>query len=132
MNCNTDPPGEHRLAMPNRLHKLYALDILYRESLMGVDELPEPIRSDVSHAIEVLKSLGARDVYLFGSVLTQAAAESIGDIDFAVSGLPPRSFFRAYGALIMSMKMPFDLVDLDNESAFVRALREEGRLERVA
>ena len=99
---------------------------------MGLEDFSEPIRSDVSHAIDVLKSLGARDVYLFGSVLRHRSADAIGDIDFAVAGLPPEHFFRAYGALIMSLQLPFDLIDLDDDTAFVRALREEGHLELVA
>lgn len=39
---------------------------------------------------------------------------------------------KSYGALTMDLESPFDLVDLDNDAAFVQSLRRGGRLERVA
>ncbi len=99
---------------------------------MSIDQCPEEVRRDILQAIDVLKRLGARDVYLFGSVLSSKDPAAIGDIDIAVSGLEPSKFFAAYGALTMALDYPFDLVDLDNEAAFVQTLREKGHLERVA
>ena len=99
---------------------------------MPMDEYPEPIRSDIESAVRILKDHGAHDVYLFGSVLQATDPAAIGDIDIAVSGLDPRKFFKAYASLMMALQYPFDLVDLDDDGAFVRTLREDGRLELVA
>ncbi|TVQ26225.1 MAG: hypothetical protein EA382_05880 [Spirochaetaceae bacterium] len=68
----------------------------------------------------------------FGSVVRDPLPSSVGDIDFAVAGLPPERFYHTYGAMLMALSMPFDLVDLDDDSPFVQALRTEGSLERVA
>ena len=106
--------------------------MLCREAHVATDNLEEPIRSDVLQAIEVLRSFGAREVYLFGSVLRSPTSRTTGDIDIAVAGLPPEHFYRAYGALMMNLQSPVDLVDLDDDTAFVRTLREDGALERVA
>jgi predicted nucleotidyltransferase len=102
---------------------------------MSIDQMPERFRADIHKAIRILKSYGARDVFLFGSVLTAtdpSTASTVGDLDIAVAGMPPENFFHAYGALTMDLESPFDLVDLDNDAAFVQSLRRGGRLERVA
>jgi predicted nucleotidyltransferase len=99
---------------------------------MSIDEYPDTVKADILNAVKVLKDLGARDVYLFGSVLTSPDLSTIGDIDFAVAGLAPEKFFKAYASLTMKLEHAFDLVDLENEAAFVRSLRERGNLERVA
>lgn len=99
---------------------------------MKIDALPERFRTDIDRAARILKSYGARDVFLFGSILTATDPSTAGDLDFAVAGMPPANFFRAYGELTMNLDMPFDLVDLDNDAAFTRSLRHRGRLERVA
>ncbi len=98
---------------------------------MGYDQFPGDFRHDIELAVRILKELGAEHVYLFGSVLEHEARKP-RDIDIAVSGLPRDQFFRAYGKLTMTLSHPFDLVDLDNEAAFVRTLKESGQLERVA
>ena len=99
---------------------------------MDIDSYSEPLRTDIYRAIELLKANGAHSVYLFGSVVRDPFPSSVGDIDFAVTGLPPERFYRAYGAMMMALSMPFDLVDLDDDSPFIRALRNEGALEQVA
>jgi predicted nucleotidyltransferase len=99
---------------------------------MSLHDYPEPFRSDIDSAVRILKEHGAKDVYLFGSILRTADPASIGDIDIAVSGLDPRKYFKAYASLMMALEHPFDLVDLDDDAAFVRVLREDGQLERVA
>ena len=49
-----------------------------------------------------------------------------------VSGLPKDRFFTAYGQLLVKMVHEVDLVDLDDDAAFVHLLKESGKLERVA
>jgi uncharacterized protein len=99
---------------------------------MSIEKMPERFREDIQTAIRILKSYGARDVFLFGSVLTATDPSTVSDLDIAVAGMPPENFFRAYGALTMDLESPFDLVDLDNDAAFAQSLRRRGRLERVA
>jgi predicted nucleotidyltransferase len=97
---------------------------------MGYDRFPPSFRDDIAEVVQILRDLGAEHVYLFGSVLS--VGDGAHDIDIAVSGLPQSEFFRAYGRLSMALSHPFDLVDLDNDAAFVRTLRESGQLEEVA
>jgi predicted nucleotidyltransferase len=101
------------------------------DAAMGYDRFPGDFRHDIELAVRILTELGAKHVYLFGSVLDNEAPNP-RDIDIAVSGLPQDQFFRAYGKLTMTLGHPFDLVDLDNEAAFVRTLKESGQLEKVA
>jgi hypothetical protein len=49
----------------------------------------------------------------------------------AVSGLPPEVFFRAMALAHDALGRPLDLIDLDEDNAFTRYLREEGELRRV-
>jgi predicted nucleotidyltransferase len=91
------------------------------------DELKELIRK----AAEVLKSYGATEVYLFGSMVNGTDTEH-SDIDLAVSGLPPKIFFKAMGSTLNVIKREFDLVDLDEKNPFVDYLKSHGELRRVA
>ena len=100
--------------------------------MIVVESVAEPFRDDIRKAVDILKSCGARDIYLFGSVLTTNDPSLVGDLDIAVAGMPPENFFRAYGMLTMTLERPFDLVDLDNDAAFVQNLRRGGGLARVA
>jgi predicted nucleotidyltransferase len=113
------------------------------EGLQGVELLPfngtigpvkdisaDGITGVVSEAAAALKAAGAREVYLFGSAAKgQLAAAS--DVDLAVSGLPPESFYRAMARAANILGCPLDLVDLDEDTPFTRYLRHEGELRRV-
>lgn len=90
------------------------------------DELDEIIHK----AVDVLKSFGATDVYLFGSIAKGTNHEH-SDIDLAVSGLPPKDFFKAMGTAMNAIKREFDLVDLDEKNLFVEYLKSHGKLHRV-
>jgi predicted nucleotidyltransferase len=79
-----------------------------------------------------LQEFGAQQVFVFGSLVEANGNTAPRDIDLAVSGLPKDRFFAAYGRLIAGRDHPFDLVDLDSDSAFVRSLRELGPLQVVA
>lgn len=94
--------------------------------------LPESYQSDIQTAIAVLTSLGARDVFVFGSVVSREGSALPRDIDIAVAGLPKERFFQAYGQLMMNMVHEVDLVDPDDDRAFVQFLKDRGNLERVA
>lgn len=95
-----------------------------------IERVPPSHRADVEKAAEILTGAGCREVYLFGSVVTgHITPES--DLDFAVRGIPPASFFTVYGQLIGGLEHPVDLVDLDGGDRFVQLLQTEGRLHRV-
>ena len=89
------------------------------------------LRETIEKPAAVLKSLGAREVYVFGSAATGTLREG-SDVDFAVVGLPPRVFFQAMSQAADALGRELDLIDLDEDNPFTRYLREEGELQRVA
>ena len=89
------------------------------------------VQESIRKAAECLTRAGAREVYLFGSVASGVIHEH-SDIDMAVSGLPPRIFFQAMSEAARFLDREMDLIDLDEDTPFVRFLREKGRLKRVA
>jgi predicted nucleotidyltransferase len=92
--------------------------------------MTEETRRLVEQAVAVLKSAGAHEVYLFGSA-ARGVARPDSDIDLAVSGLPPERFFHAMGLVLKAIGRPLDLIDLDQDTAFVKFLREHGELRLV-
>ena len=88
------------------------------------------VDSQIETAAAVLKAAGAREVYVFGSAASgKARADS--DVDLAVSGLPPKVFFRAMSDAESVLGRSLDLIDLDEDTPFTRYLRSEGELRRV-
>jgi predicted nucleotidyltransferase len=75
-----------------------------------------------------LCSLGAREVFLFGSILTQDFRE-YSDIDFAVAGLPLEYAYRVEAQIeVILAGMPFDLVYLETAPPYLAArIKEKGR-----
>jgi predicted nucleotidyltransferase len=90
------------------------------------DDLQEKIRE----AAAALKAAGAKEVYVFGSA-AKGTLRQDSDVDLAVSGLPPERFFRAMGKAGDLLRRPLHLIDLDEDSLFVRFLREENELVSV-
>jgi predicted nucleotidyltransferase len=81
----------------------------------------------VRTAANLLRSMGASDVFVFGSfVRNELRPES--DIDIAVSGLPPKVYFSAVSKVSDVVGRPVDLVDLDDETPLVRHLVASGEL----
>jgi predicted nucleotidyltransferase len=81
-------------------------------------------------AVRILKSAGSLEVYVFGS----AAHGDIGlanDIDIAVTGLAPERFFKVMGQMQMAIYKQIDLIDLDEDNAFTRYLKDENELVRI-
>ena len=91
----------------------------------------EIIKEKIQKAAEVLKSFGATEVYVFGSVATDTYNED-SDIDLAVSGIPPKKFFAAMGSVFSALQSEVDLIDLDEKSLFSEHLKNHGELKRVA
>lgn len=88
------------------------------------------LQERIASAAQALKAAGAKEVYLFGSTAAgRGSAES--DVDLAVSGLPPRRFFQAMARAAEVLRLPLDLVDLDEDNPFTRYLKQEEELVRV-
>jgi predicted nucleotidyltransferase len=79
---------------------------------------------------QILKSSGSTEVYVFGSAARGNVAKA-NDIDIAISGLAPELFFKVMGKIQMALSKPVDLVDLDEDNAFTRYLKEEHELVRI-
>jgi predicted nucleotidyltransferase len=84
----------------------------------------------IRKATEVLKSFGATEVYLFGSV-AKGTYKPGSDIDFAVSGLPPEKYYHAVGEIMSILRHPVDLIDLDHKNEFTEYLSKHGELRHV-
>lgn len=88
------------------------------------------IKESIDRAAAALKSSGADAVYIFGSA-ARGTMRAGSDVDFAVSGLPPEKFFKAFSIASRLFERPIQLVDLDEVTPFTRYLKEEGELQRV-
>lgn len=93
--------------------------------------LPAGYREDIDRAIKILMDAGCKEVLVFGS-LAEGRTTAASDIDLAVKGCPSGMFFRLLGKLLLELKHPVDLVDLDKEKAFGEYLQKEGALVRVS
>ena len=85
----------------------------------------------VTAAANLLRSMAADQVYIFGSAL-KSGLRADSDVDMAVSGLPPRVYFSAVSKASELLGRPVDLVDLDDQTPLVRYLLSSGELVRVA
>ena len=85
----------------------------------------------VKRAVEIFKSFGAKEVYLFGSALNDNFDMDNSDIDFAVRGIPPKNFYAAVGELLCSLRHDVDVIDLDGGTKFGRHLEKHHDLKRV-
>jgi predicted nucleotidyltransferase len=93
----------------------------------------EPTRdlsSSIEMAADILTTLGASEVYVFGTA-AHGSLRADSDVDLAVSGLPPSIFFCAASKAWDALGRPADLVDLDDDSPAVEYLRHSGELVRV-
>lgn len=84
----------------------------------------------IQRAAAELKSAGAREVYVFGSA-AKGTDDAAGDLDLAVSGLPPSVFYRMGARVSDLIGRSVDLIDLDINTPFTRHLRTENELVRV-
>lgn len=95
-----------------------------------MDWPPENLDEMLQRAGAILRHAGAREVYVFGSAASGQMHEH-SDIDLAVSGLPPRSFFATMAKVSDVFGRTVDLVDLDQVSPLTTYLENEGELRRV-
>ena len=73
---------------------------------------------------ELSKKYHVKKVLLFGS--SADPSKEGRDIDLAVEGVSPREFFKYYGALMLKLSKPVDLIDLTETSKFVTLVKREG------
>ena len=92
--------------------------------------LPEEYLQDLNTAVSFLNAEGCHEIYLFGSLSTGNFNQG-SDIDLAVRGVDPKRYFSIYGQLLLQLKHPLDLVDLDIQPAFGKKLLESGQLQRI-
>lgn len=92
--------------------------------------IPEVFQEDIRRAVRILKGGGCSEIFLFGSSATGKVREG-SDIDLAVRGCPPSSFFHLLGRLLWELDHPVDLVDLDAQDTFAQFLQKEGKLVRI-
>ena len=59
------------------------------------------------------------------------ARSAQSDVDFAVAGLPPEQYFRAFSEAQRLIDRPLDLIDLDYPTLFTEYLKKKGKLLRV-
>lgn len=93
--------------------------------------MSDGIREAIQRAAGVLKELGAREVYVFGSAATGTMRED-SDVDMAVTGLAPSVYFLAMAQAADAVGRDVDLIDLDEENLFTAYLKRKGKLQRVA
>lgn len=93
--------------------------------------VPEEVMDDIREALDILKRVGCREVYIFGSI-ADGEYRVGSDIDIAVTGLEKSKYFCVYGELLEKLHTNIDLVVLDYDNSFSSILKKEGRLKRVA
>lgn len=86
--------------------------------------------ADLRAAAVLLRDMGAKEVYLFGSAARNELRPD-SDIDIAVRGVPASRFFAAASRAADALGRPVDLVDLDVPSPTVKYILNAGILLRV-
>lgn len=92
--------------------------------------LPANYQNDIHKAVNILTESGCKEIYLFGSLVNGDFNER-SDI-VAVRGINPVEYFKILGKLIMSLNHSVDLIDLDEDTRFVKFLLKKEELIRVA
>ena len=87
-------------------------------------------RAAVLAAAKLLLSMGASEVFVFGSAVT-GGFRGDSDLDMAVSGLPARLYFSAISKASDAAGRFVDLVDLGDDTPLVRHLLKSGELVRA-
>lgn len=91
---------------------------------------PAVIQPDLERAVQILTAVGCSAIFVFGSA-AEGTFTSTSDLDLAVRGCPPATFFPVLGQLMLALDHPVDLVDLDDHSLFGQHLQQHGRLVQI-
>ena len=87
-------------------------------------------RSVVRKTVKLLREeYSAKHIYVFGSLTRYGGFSLWSDIDIAATGIPPKRFFEAVGAVTgLSSEFKIDLVDLETcPPAMSESIKETGR-----
>lgn len=79
----------------------------------------------------LVRHFGVQRVYLFGSLVTEAATHSRSDIDLAVEGLPSHLYFKALSGLwdFLPTGVELDLVPIeDADPSLQEKIKMSGKL----
>ena len=94
-------------------------------------KLPNLYLEDIKKAVSILKENGAKEVYIFGSIVN-GKFNNNSDIDIAVKGLEQKDFYKVASILMFELENEFDLIDLDDtENSFSQMLLKVGGLLKV-
>ncbi|MGE5342525.1 MAG: nucleotidyltransferase family protein [Candidatus Omnitrophota bacterium] len=86
------------------------------------------LETKLNQATEYLKSIGCSKIILFGSLNDGVFNES-SDIDLAVSGISPRTYFKTVAEISSIVGWKIDLVPIDYVSGkFKSKIISEGRM----
>ncbi len=89
-------------------------------------KLNKELEVKIAKGIEYLKSIGCKEIILFGS-LADGTFDKFSDIDLAVSGIPPLKYFEAIVVLPDILNHNVDLIAFDFISEeFKKKIRAEG------
>ena len=99
-------------------------------NIVDLQHIPEEVREDVAHGVDILRSGGCREVYIFGSV-AEGRVGPQSDVDFAVRGCPASRFYKLQGRLLVELGRSADLVDLDADPDLATFLEREAVLVHV-
>ena len=96
-----------------------------------IQALPALYQEDIKKAIQILKENGAKEVYVFGSIVNGKFNEN-SDIDIAVKGLNEKDFYKVASILMFELENEIDLIDLDDKAnSFSQMLLKVGGLLKV-
>ncbi len=85
------------------------------------------IEKKLAEATEYLKSIGCKEIILFGS-LSDGTFDRFSDIDLAISGISPLSYFEAVVVISSLMRVKVDLVAMDYiPKEFEKRIRKHGK-----
>ena len=91
-----------------------------------IKRYPDEICRELLKAVNILIAEGATKIILFGS-LAKNNFKHYSDIDLACEGIKDERFFPAYGKFLFNLKIPSDLVDIDDiDDFFASRIREDG------
>ncbi len=93
--------------------------------------IDEKDKKELSNAIELLKSFGAKEIYIFGS-MARGDFDQYSDWDFAVRGIPSSDYYTVLARLMKILSRSVDLVDLDEANPLSTYVRTKKEFTRVA
>lgn len=86
------------------------------------------IEKKLKIAVEYLTSIGCREIILFGSLANKISDES-SDIDLAITGISPRTYFKTVAVISSIVGGKVDLITMDYiQKDFEEIIRKEGRV----